>query len=198
MFTSRAEYRLLLREDNALFRLSSYGYNMGLITKEQYSKIEETKAELNRAFLYLKNNYATPNKEFISKLASIDEEKITDKTLLCDIVSRSTFTKDKLLIFDEYFKEFNANILDMIVITARYYRYIDKQQKQIDKMKLAQTKKIPQDFIFKTVPGLSGEAVEKLGKLSPPTLFEASNISGVSPADIDVLSLYIELRTKRA
>ena len=197
MFTSRAEYRLLLREDNAIFRLFEYSKKFGLISQSNYEIICSNRKLIDVAFEYLKSTFVTPSKDFIDLLDSIDESKITDKTLMCDVVARSTFTPQKLIAIDSYFANFDIYILDMVVVYAKYYRYIEKQQKQIDKMKQMINKKIPKNFIFKTISGLSSEAIEKLEKFMPLTFFDANNISGISPSDLDVLSLYIDLRNKK-
>jgi tRNA uridine 5-carboxymethylaminomethyl modification enzyme len=194
MFTSRAEYRLLLREDTANIRLMEYGYNFGLICKTCHESLINLKLEINKGINYLKEQIATPNKEFLALLETVDEEKITDKTSYLNIVSRSTFTDDKLKKFDEYFKDFSNLAISHIVIDAKYDRYIQKQQKQVDKMKSMLSIKIPEDFDFKACEGLSNEIIEKLEKFRPPTLFGASNISGITPAGIDVLHLYINMK----
>jgi tRNA uridine 5-carboxymethylaminomethyl modification enzyme len=194
MFTSRAEYRLLLREDTANIRLMEYGYNFGLICKTCHESLINLKLEINKGINYLKEQIATPNKEFLALLKTIDEEKITDKTSYLNIVSRSTFTDDKLKKFDEYFNDFSNLAISHIVIDAKYDRYIQKQQKQVDKMKSMLSIKIPEDFDFKACEGLSNEIIEKLEKFRPPTLFGASNISGITPAGIDVLHLYINMK----
>jgi tRNA uridine 5-carboxymethylaminomethyl modification enzyme len=194
MFTSRAEYRLLLREDTANIRLMEYGYNFGLICKTCQESLINLKLEINKGINYLKEQIATPNKEFLALLETVDEEKITDKTSYLNIVSRNTFTDDKLKKFDEYFNDFSNLAISHIVIDAKYDRYIQKQQKQVDKMKSMLSIKIPEDFDFKACEGLSNEIIEKLEKFRPPTLFGASNISGITPAGIDVLHLYINMK----
>jgi tRNA uridine 5-carboxymethylaminomethyl modification enzyme len=196
MFTSRAEYRLLLREDTANIRLMEYGYNFGLICKTCYENMLNLKTEIDKGMNYLKENYATPNKEFLEKLSNIDEEKISDKTTYLNIVSRNTFTDKKLIKFDNFFESFSTLAINHIVINAKYDRYIQKQQKQVDKMKNMLNIKIPKDFDFRVCEGLSNEIVEKLEKFNPPTLYNASQISGITPAGIDVLHLYINLRNK--
>jgi tRNA uridine 5-carboxymethylaminomethyl modification enzyme len=197
MFTSRAEYRLLLREDNAHMRLSQYGNRYGLIADEQYNHIQKLQKEIEKGMSYLNDNNVTPNKEFLALLEEIEEEKITDKTSLKNIVGRNTFTQDKLVKLDSYFDSFCDEAKYQIVIDAKYDRYVKKQEKQIAKMKGMMSIKIPDGFEFETVDGLSNEVIEKLNKHNPATLFAASQISGVTPASIDVLHLYINLRAKK-
>jgi tRNA uridine 5-carboxymethylaminomethyl modification enzyme len=197
MFTSRAEYRLLLREDNAHMRLSQYGNRYGLIADEQYNHIQKLQKEIEKGMSYLNDNNVTPNKEFLALLEEIEEEKITDKTSLKNIVGRNTFTQEKLVKLDSYFDSFCDEAKYQIVIDAKYDRYVKKQEKQIAKMKGMMSIKIPDGFEFETVDGLSNEVIEKLNKHNPATLFAASQISGVTPASIDVLHLYINLRAKK-
>jgi tRNA uridine 5-carboxymethylaminomethyl modification enzyme len=197
MFTSRAEYRLLLREDSANIRLMPYGYEFGLICKTCYENMLSLKKEVKNGIEYLREKIATPNKEFLAILESIDEEKITDKTTYLNVVSRNTFTDEKLLKLDNYFEKFSKLAISHIVIDAKYDRYIQKQQKQVEKMKNMINIKIPDDFDFKSCDGLSNEIVEKLEKFRPPTLFSASQISGITPAGIDVLHLYINIRKNK-
>jgi tRNA uridine 5-carboxymethylaminomethyl modification enzyme len=196
MFTSRAEYRLLLREENADLRLSQYGYDLGLVSDEQMQKVEHKRKTLNDAVEFMANEWFTSKKENLELLESLGEDKIKDRALLIDIVGRSSVDASKfdklvpsLADTDEYLKE-------QIIIEAKYYRYIHKQQKQIEKMKKMLQLKIPENFEYKNIPGLSNEVVEKLEKFRPPTLFNASEISGVTPASLDILHMYLNIPKK--
>lgn len=196
MFTSRAEYRLLLREENADLRLSQYGYDLGLVSDEQIQKVEHKRKTLNDAVEFMANEWFTSKKENLELLESLGEDKIKDRALLIDIVGRSSVDASKfdklvpsLADTDEYLKE-------QIIIEAKYYRYIHKQQKQIEKMKKMLQLKIPENFEYKNIPGLSNEVVEKLEKFRPPTLFNASEISGVTPASLDILHMYLNIPKK--
>ncbi|NWF66127.1 MAG: tRNA uridine-5-carboxymethylaminomethyl(34) synthesis enzyme MnmG [Campylobacterales bacterium] len=197
MFTSRAEYRLLLREDNATIRLSHYGHKIGLISDDEYKQILSKSEAIKKGVEILENNSVTPTKEFLSLLESIDEDKITDKTLLKHMVARKSFDTNKLKIIWSEFESFDDEILEQVLIEAKYSKYIQKQSIQIDKMKEMINLKIPNDFCFDDVPGLSREVIEKLKKFNPPTLFNASEISGITPAAIDILHLYINLRSRK-
>ena len=197
MFTSRAEYRLLLREENADLRLSQYGHNLGLIDDETMQKVEYKRKVLNEAVEFMANEWFTSKKENLEMLESIEEDRIKDRALLIDIIGRSTITKDKfdklvpsLANTEDYLKE-------QIIIEAKYYRYIVKQQKQIEKMKKMLKLKIPENFDYKSIPGLSNEVVEKLEKFNPPTLFNASEISGITPSAIDIIHMYINVKNNK-
>jgi len=196
MFTSRAEYRLLLREDNADIRLSHYGLKLGLLDEVYGEKVSIKKRNIQEAIDYLKSEFVTPTKEFLLKLDSIGEMKINDRTYWIDILGRGEFKKEKLIILLPHFEKYTNEEIEQILIEAKYNRYIEKQQKQIDKMKDMLKVKIPKDFNFKKVSGLSNEIVEKLEKSTPPTLFSASQISGVTPASLDILFVYIKMEQR--
>ena len=197
MFTSRAEYRLLLREDNAHIRLSHYGAKIGLLDKEFAKKVEKLKSDINEAIEYLKSNYATPTKEFIAKLNSIGESKINDKTALIDLIARfEEPSKEKLLAIVPEFDKYSNEALEQILIEAKYYRYIQKQKSQIENMHKMLKVKIPDDFDYSIVEGLSNEVKEKLIDAKPPTLHAASQISGITPAAIEILNVYISMRQR--
>lgn len=197
MFTSRAEYRLLLREENADLRLSSYGHDLGLIDDETIAKVENKRKTLSDAIEFMANEWITSKKENLELLESIGEEKINDKVLLVDLIGRNSIDAakfDKLVpsysSMDEYIKE-------QIIIEAKYYRYIQKQQKQIEKMKKMLKASIPDDFSYRGLPGLSNEVIEKLEKHRPPTLFNASLISGITPAALDIIHLNLNMFSKK-
>ncbi len=196
MFTSRAEYRLLLREDNADLRLCEYGYSFGLIDGDFYEKVSRKREEINGVMKYLRKNYITPSKQNSEKLSGINEAPVTDKSQLLRVVARSTFGIEKFDVFLPEFKNISIGAKEQILIESKYDSYIRKQQAQIDKMKNLINIKIPKDFDFSKVSGLSNEIVEKLNLYNPPTLFAASRISGVTPAAIDILHIYIRLDQK--
>ncbi len=196
MFTSRSEYRLLLREDNADIRLLEYAKKYKLVDEKYIKKTEQKKEDIKEALEYLRGSFVTPTKEFIEKLASIGEEKINDKTYLIDLLARYTMTKEKLFKIVPEFKRYSDEVIEQILIEAKYNRYIQKQKAQVDRMRDMLQVKIPSDFDFSKVSGLSNEIVEKLTKIQPPTLFSASQISGVTPASLDILHIYIKMAQK--
>ncbi len=196
MFTSRSEYRLLLREDNADTRLYKYGEEFGLLDSNYLKKVKTKESNIKEALKYLRENFVTPNREFIKLLVEIGEEKINDKVYLLDLLARSSMTKEKLLRVVPSFKKYSDEVIEQILIEAKYNRYIQKQQLQVNKMKDMLNVKIPKDFDFSKVSGLSNEIVEKLTKINPPTLFNASEISGVTPASLEILHIYIKMAQK--
>ncbi len=196
MFTSRAEYRLLLREDNADRRLFSHARRLGLMDEAYITKVESKEAQIEEALTLLKEHYATPTKEFLAKLEQIGAPKINDKTLWIDVIARGEFDRDKLTTLLPEFDKYDDEVMEQILVEAKYYRYIEKQAQQIAQMKDMLKIKIPEDFDFTTVQGLSNEIVEKLQSANPPTLFAASEISGVTPASLEILHVYIKMKQK--
>jgi len=197
MFTSRAEYRLLLREDNADLRLSPYGYKIGLIDEETHNKVVKKQAQLREGLEYLENNFFTPSNENNAFLAAMNEENITDKVSLQKIVARSDFTTEKLEKLAPCIASFKEEAKEQILVEAKYKNYIEKQKEQIDTMKKMINVKIPEMIDFSSISGLSNEVVEKLQRFNPPTLFAASEISGITPAAIDILHVYIKMFNKK-
>lgn len=193
MFTSRAEYRLLLREENADLRLSHYGYELGLISKEQIDKVEEKRKTLQEAVEFMANTWITAKKETLELLESIGEDKINDRVLLIDLIGRNTIDKEKFDVLVPSLKDLDDYFKEQIIIEAKYYRYIQKQQKQIEKMKKMLKLNIPENFSYRGLPGLSNEVVEKLEKHRPPTLYNASLISGITPAALDIIHLNLNM-----
>jgi len=196
MFTSRAEYRLLLREDNADVRLSHYGAQLGLLESEVAERVEAKKAAITEALTWLREHHATPTKAFLAQLEAIGHEKINDKTAWIDVLGRGDWTQEQLVTLLPEFARYDTAVLEQVLIEAKYHRYIEKQQASIDRMHEMMRVKIPKGFDYATVQGLSNEIVEKLQKASPPTLQSASRISGITPAAIEILHVYIKMKSK--
>jgi len=193
MFTSRAEYRLLLREDNADMRLSHYGKALGLLDADYIARFEEKKANLEEALDYLRVHHATPTKEFLAKLESIGAVKINDKTHMLDVIGRGDFDREKLVTLLPDFDKYEDEVIEQILVEAKYSRYIEKQQQQILQMGDMLKIKIPEGFTYSHISGLSNEIVEKLEIATPPTLFAASQISGVTPAALEIIHVHIKM-----
>ena len=198
MFTSRAEYRLLLREDNAVLRLGGYGRELGLLDESTFEKIEAIRSNLTRGLELLNTTEITPTKRNLELLASLDEEIISQNLTLQKIVARKSFTGEKLRKLDPFFEALDEASLEQILTEAKYQHYIAEQKKQIDRMKDMMSVKIPEGFSFRGISGLSNEVVEKLERFAPPTLFAASEISGVTPAAIDILHIYIKMNARES
>ena len=198
MFTSRAEYRLLLREENAILRLGGYGHELGLLDDETFNEIENIRRNLKDGLEFLNETQITPSKANLELLASLDEEPISQNVTLQKIVARKSFTAEKLRKLDERFVTLDDASMDQILNECKYQHYISEQKNQIEKMKDMMDVKIPDNFDFRSISGLSNEVVEKLEKFAPPTLSAASEISGITPAAIDILHIYIKMSEKKA
>ncbi len=193
MFTSRAEYRLLLREDNADLRLTPYGAKLGLIDKCLSVEVNKKSEKIKELLEFMKSKTIGANKDNLALLERLDEESISDQIKLIYLAGRSSFKKESL---QEFLPEtVDDEVLEQLAIEAKYAHYIEKQQKQIEKMKTLLKRTIPVDFIYDGIPGLSTEVIEKLKKASPKTLFHASEISGVTPAALDILAMRLAIAT---
>jgi tRNA uridine 5-carboxymethylaminomethyl modification enzyme len=196
MFTSRAEYRLLLREDNADVRLSHYGAELGLLDPAIAEQVATKKSAIAEAMQWLREEYATPTKTFLSQLETVGHAKINDKTAWIDVIGRGELSREQLVELLPEFARYDDAVLDQILVESKYHRYIEKQQSQIDRMHEMMRVKIPQNFDYTVVQGLSNEIVEKLQKATPPTLESASRISGITPASLEILHIYIKMKSR--
>ena len=193
MFTSRAEYRLLLREESADTRLSAYGNELGLIDDEVYEAVKIKDTQIKEGLKLLMETIYTPNKEFIAFLEAMGEEKIKDSITAQQLVARKTFDVEKMVHLLPELDKYAPYIKEEILVEGKYARYIEKQSEEIEKMKKYLKIAIPEGYDFKQVSGLSKEIVEKLETFNPPTLQAASMISGITPAAIEILHIYIKI-----
>ncbi len=196
MFTSRAEYRLMLREDNADLRLMAYGHRFGLIDETTFAKMLHKKRLIEEGVRWMEERCLTPSKEGLAQLEALGVEKITDKTPLKLIVGRADFTMDKLAQLIPETADWPDAVKEQLMIHAKYDKYIQKQREQIAKMHEMLAVEIPEDMDFSAISGLSNEIKEKLSDRRPPTLHAASQISGVTPAAIEILHIYIKMRER--
>ncbi|ENO8724212.1 tRNA uridine-5-carboxymethylaminomethyl(34) synthesis enzyme MnmG [Campylobacter jejuni] len=197
MFTSRAEFRLLLREENAILRLGKYGYDLGLLSEQDFTYIQNIANNLQKGLEFLLSKEFTPNNQNNAFLESLGEDKISSIVNLQKIVARASFDIEKLKKLDPIFETMDHYSLREILNEAKYYHYISMQKAQVEKMKNLSELKIPENFDFKSVSGLSNEVVEKLNHHKPPTIFAASQISGITPAALDILQIYIKMQKKK-
>ena len=197
MFTSRAEYRLLLREESADTRLSHYGHELGLISDELYEKVKLKDEQIKYGAQLLEELKFTPNKEFNALLESMDEATLKDVSTAQQLVARKSFDVAKMLKIVPQLAKFDDYIQEEILVEGKYARYIEKQSEEIKRMKKYLKIKIPESFNFTGVSGLSKEVQEKLADFNPPTLQAAMNISGITPAAIEILHIYIKMAAKK-
>ena len=191
MLTSRAEYRLLLRHDNADIRLTDYGYQVGLIKEKRYEKFINKKADINNFSNYLKENKLYPTKNTNNLLISLNSSSIKDSISLYDLLKR-TEINIKLLQGKDIIKEiYDEEVLEQVEINIKYAGYINKITKEAEKMLKYEEKQIPKDLDYNKVPNLASEARQKLQKINPTTIGQALRISGVNPSDISILLIYL-------
>lgn len=192
LMTSRAEYRLILRQDNADLRLTQKGYEIGLVSEERYKRFIEKKKNLEKELARLKRkNISMTDKvrEFLSKRGSAD---IKGGISLYEFLKRPEITYNSLKEIDDELPGLDRETADEVEIMIKYEGYIKKQLQQAEQFKKLENKKIPQGIDFTAIKGISLEARQKLNSINPANLGQASRISGVSPADVSVLMVYIE------
>lgn len=198
MMTSRSEYRLVLRQDNADERLTPIGREIGLISDERWKAFEEKQLAKKRELERIKNVVIPPSVEVNAMLVSRETSGISTGTKMFDMLKRPQITYDCLREFDANRPDIGEEIFEQIEVEIKYEGYIKKQVSQIEAMKRLESKKLPTDVDYSQVVGLRLEAVEKLNLVKPENIGQASRISGVSPADISVLLIWLKQKSQRS
>ena len=192
MMTSRAEYRLLLRQDNADLRLTQIGHEIGLISDERYKKFKEKEQNINNEIKRLKELTVRPTKEVNEILKNNGTSELTTGTKMAELLKRTELDYEKLAPIDEERPKLTKQEKEEVEIQIKYEGYIKMQEAQVEKFKKLETKMLPENIDYENIKGISLEARQKLNKFKPRSIGQASRISGVSPADISVLLVYLQ------
>ncbi|GAA0745691.1 tRNA uridine-5-carboxymethylaminomethyl(34) synthesis enzyme MnmG [Clostridium oceanicum] len=196
MMTSRAEYRLLLRQDNADLRLTEIGHEVGLVSEKRYKVFLDRKNKIEKEIERLKSTKITGKKEVNEFLQSIGSVELKKPINLYELIKRPELNYKKIEELDEERQPIDKDVIDQVNIVSKYEGYISKQLEQVEQFKKYENKIILKSIDYSDVKGLRLEAIQKLNKIKPVSIGQASRISGVSPADISVLLIYLE-RKKR-
>ena len=201
LFTSRAEYRLLLREDNADTRLCEIGHEVGLLSPERYASYKAKKSAIDKGVEFLNTTHLRPKKEIGTALEAMNSVKLKHKCSLADLLRRPELTISQLCalpldgdLLDELKKISTSHVRDEIQLQIKFKGYIDRQQEQVDRFRKLEAMTLPDDIDYSTMSGLSAEVVEKLTNVRPQSLGQASRISGITPAAISILQVHLRRR----
>ena len=192
MFTSRAEYRLLLREDNADLRLMERGHQIGLINDDSYEKLRTKRRTVLDELTRLKGTVLYPQREINEKLAHLHTAPLRNVSSLVDLLKRPELSYQDLSLFEPPPSDLPDAIIKQVEVQVKYKGYIDRQQEQVERFKKLEGVVIPPDLDYSEIPGLSREVREKLLKVRPYTLGQTSRISGITPAAISILTIYLK------
>ena len=197
MMTSRAEYRLLLRQDNADLRLTEIGHEIGLISDERYNNFLNKKRNIENEIERLKKQVVKPTEEVNNFLKAHNTSVLTTGSKLAELLKRTEITYKDLEIIDKDRPELTKQEKEEVEIEIKYEGYIKMEKEQVEKFKKMESKELSEDIIYSEIKGLSLEARQKLDKIKPTSIGQASRISGVSPADINVLLIYLQMQKNK-
>ena len=192
MFTSRAEYRLLLREDNALIRLMGKGHELGLISGEDYAALREKMAQIGKGITKLKTVNVKPSPETNEQLAKLNSPPLNNATTLYGLLKRYELSYDNLAVFPGWQPQDDPFVKKQIEIETKYEGYIKRQIESVRKLKEQEKKKIPSDFDYNSIPGLSNELKTKLTKIAPATIGQMERIPGITEGAISAVLIMIK------
>lgn len=191
LLTSRAEYRLLLRHDNADFRLSKIGYDLGLLSEERYQNFLDKKEQVEKELARLQTIRLKPN-DVAAYLEEKGEPQLKDGILVYDFIRRPYVKYADIIQFAPTETTLSKEVMEQVEIYIKYEGYIEKAFRKADKVKRMENKRIPEGIDYSAINGIATEAIEKLTKIQPETIAQASRISGVNPSDISILMVYVE------
>lgn len=197
MMTARAEYRLTLRQDNADLRLTKKGYDIGLVTEERYAKTVEKEKMIDSELNRLQDIILTPTEETNNILRDLGSSALKTAISLYDLIRRPELKYEELILLDSERPEIPREVRLQVETHIKYEGYIQKQQAQIEQFKKLENKVLSIDLDYSLIKSLSNEAMEKLNEIKPESVGQASRISGISPADINVLLIYLEQERRK-
>ncbi|MGH7908461.1 MAG: FAD-dependent oxidoreductase, partial [Thermodesulfobacteriota bacterium] len=193
MFTSRAEHRLILREDNADLRLREKGYKIGLVKDEDYERYLSKKTKIQEELERIEHARVFPDSRINEILTQLGSSPLKKPQTLKELLRRPEITWRELGLIDSYYTSLiNTDIFAQIEMEVKYEGYIQRQMEQVDKFKKLENVRIPENFQYNGIPGLSREIVQKLTRIRPGSLGQASRISGITPAAISILMVYLK------
>lgn len=192
LLTSRAEYRLLLRHDNADLRLTEIGYQIGLISEERYQKFQEKKAAIEAEKKRLHSVIIKPTKENQEYIRSLGGSELKDGIRATDLMKRPEMNYETVTALAPPEQKVAGDVAEQVEIQIKYEGYIEKSLQQVEKLKKMENKKIPDRIDYDAIKGIATEARQKLKEVRPLSVAQASRISGVNPADISILLVYLE------
>ena len=192
MFTSRVEYRLIVREDNADARLSKYGHAFGLLSDDEYAAVERKYEAISREVEHLRTTKVGPGTELDDILTHKNSTPIRQQTSLYDLLKRPQVTYEMIAPYDGNLKDYPTQVIAQVEYEIKYEGFIGRQLKEVEKFRHIENIKIPADINYESIPSLSREIREKLKRFSPTTLGQANRISGVTPAAITILMIYLK------
>ena len=198
MMTSRAEYRLLLRQDNADLRLTKIGYKIGLISKERYEKLLEKEKEIRQEISRVENTHINGKEEVQAFLKENESTPLKSSATLAELIRRPELSYEKTAAIDKERPQLSHEVGEQVNISIKYQGYLERQMIQVEQFKKMEKKKIPENFDYDQVPSLRIEARQKLKEYRPLSIGQASRIAGVSPADISVLLVFLKGRSAEA
>ncbi|MGH7775312.1 MAG: FAD-dependent oxidoreductase, partial [Candidatus Binatia bacterium] len=192
MFTSRAEYRLLLREDNADLRLTEIGYRIGLATEESFLRTQEKQRRIQEVLKKLEDNCVAPTEEINQKLQSIGSAPLRNQIPLAQLLRRPEVSFCHLLSFSRELEEVPSAVALQSEVEIKYSGYVQRQLEGVERSRKMERVRLPEDMDYSAIKGLSREVREKLVRVRPRSLGQASRIAGITPAAISLLSVYLK------
>ncbi len=197
MMTSRSEYRLILRQDNADLRLTEIGYEVGLVGEEKHERLLKKQELIKNELKRIESTGLAPSEELNAVLVSRGTSPMTTGSRLIDLIRRPQLGYEALKPFDKTRPDYPDSVFEQVEIEVKYEGYIKRQLAQAEEMRRLESRELPETLVYKDIAGLRLEAQEKLDRVKPKNLGQASRISGVSPADISVLMIYLKLDVRR-